>query len=114
MGRFATVKALLSATPPQAVLISPPSDMLEESVLRSTSGGTLSSAITGLDMLPLTPPPLGFPPSPPWPHPSHPSRLPQRPPTRWWPLERSSERHAHARAEREGERKEAGRERLCL
>ena len=49
MGRFATVKALLSATPPQAVLISPPSDMLEESVLRSTSGGTLSSAITGLD-----------------------------------------------------------------
>ena len=43
MGRFATVKALLSATPPQAVLISPPSDMLEESVLRSTSGGTLSS-----------------------------------------------------------------------
>ena len=49
MGRFATVKALLSATPPQAVLISPPSDILEESVLRSTSGGTLSSAITGLD-----------------------------------------------------------------
>ena len=49
MGRFATVKALLSATPPQAVLISPPSDMLEESVPRSTSGGTLSSAITGLD-----------------------------------------------------------------
>jgi hypothetical protein len=109
MGRFATVKALLSATPPQAVLISPPSDMLEESVLRSTR---LSS--TCRPRLPLTPPPLGFPPSPPWPHPSHPSRLPQRPPTRWWPLERSSERHAHARAEREGERKEAGRERLCL
>ena len=49
MGRFATVKALLSATPPHAVLISLPSDMLEESVLRSTSGGTLSSAITRLE-----------------------------------------------------------------
>ena len=48
-GRFATVKALLSATPPHAVLISLPSDMLEESVLRSTSGGTLSSAITRLE-----------------------------------------------------------------
>ena len=45
MGRFESVKALLSVTPPMAVCIDLPSDVLEEAALRSTSGGTLSQAI---------------------------------------------------------------------
>ena len=49
MGRFDNVKALLSATPPLAVRLNLRSDVLEESALRSTTNGTLSLAIAGLE-----------------------------------------------------------------
>ena len=48
-GRFRSVESLLSATPPRAVRLNLHSDVLEESALRSTTGGTLSAAIAGLD-----------------------------------------------------------------
>ena len=50
-GRFDSVKlkALLSTTPPLAVRLNLHSDVLEESALRSTTDGTLSSAIAELE-----------------------------------------------------------------
>ena len=48
-GRFRTLNSLLSTTPPMAVRLNLHSDVLEESALRSTTDGTLSSAIAGLE-----------------------------------------------------------------
>ena len=41
--RFRTLNSLLSTTPPMAVRLNLHSDVLEESALRSTTDGTLSS-----------------------------------------------------------------------
>ena len=43
------MESLLLATPPRAVRLDLHSDVLEECALRSTTGGTLSAAIAGLD-----------------------------------------------------------------
>ena len=48
-GRFRTLNSLLSTTPPLAVRLNLHSDVLEESAIRSTTDGTLSLAIAGLE-----------------------------------------------------------------